>query len=434
MINKHTMVNLFETISFLFQKRNYFLIRFLYFILCFFIFSPVHAQTVFKVATADGYAAGTTGGGDANPVTVTTASAFRLEVTSVSAAVIIVSGNLDIGSVNVNSDKTIIGADSLSTITGNLLLHSVSNVIIQNLNITNKSGVGSADGIEASNESTKIFVHKCTFIDCADGSFDIKRGSDSITVSWCRFKYPTNTAHCYPNLIGHNDDNGDQDRDKLHITMHHNWYDIGCQQRMPRVRFGQVHVYNNFYGCPPINPDVDYTIGVGVESSILVENSYFENIINTWWEWTNNGVQGSIEWRDLCLVNTTLSTWADNSDVFDPPYTYSLDTSCAIKDMVTNSTYGAGNCRSYPGDTTNINNQKNVPEVTIFPNPAVNSIQIKGIEGNVQIMVFDLSGKLVILTEVFSNEIISVEALTQGIYIVKLETRKRIITEKLIRR
>lgn len=64
---------------------------------------------------------------------------------------------------------------------------------------------------------------------------------------------------------------------------------------MPRVRFGQAHVYNNFYRCPPIDPAVDHTIGVGVVSAILAENCYFEDISNTWWNWQNDGIPGSIE-------------------------------------------------------------------------------------------------------------------------------------------
>ncbi|MBN2519083.1 MAG: T9SS type A sorting domain-containing protein [Bacteroidales bacterium] len=403
-------------------------------ILFFIYFSSVNAQTIFTVATADGYATGTTGGGNASPVTVTTASAFRSAVESNSEAVIIVSGNLEIGSVNVNSNKTIIGADLGSTLTGNLALSGVTNIIIQNLIITNKSGVGTGDGVEASNECTKIFVHKCTFIDCADGSFDIKRGSTNITVSWCRFQYPTNTSHCFPNLIGHSDDNWIQDRGKLHVTMHHNWYENGCQQRMPRVRFGQVHVYNNFYGCPPTNPENDYTIGVGVESSILVENCYFENISNTWWDWTNDGIQGSIEWNDLCLVSTTLSTWATNSDVFDPPYTYSLDTSYDVKSLLTNSTYGAGNTKQYPDEPDNIIYTKNDTEIEIYPNPAGSSLQIKGIEGSARFMLFDLNGKLIITKEVFANEIIAVDALSQGVYILKIVTAEGAIESKLIKK
>src|SRR5687767_2169420 len=107
------------------------------------------ANTEFTVATANGFAAGTTGG---------------------SGTSITVSGNINLGSsqINVKSNKTIIGANSSSGIIGCLRLSGVSNVIIQNLNITNPSGAGTGDGIEVSG-STRVFVTKCTFTDCSDG-------------------------------------------------------------------------------------------------------------------------------------------------------------------------------------------------------------------------------------------------------------------------
>ncbi len=32
------------------------------------------------------------------------------------------------------------------------------------------------------------------------------------------------------------------------ITFHHNWWSTNVAERMPRVRFGQVHAFNNYYG------------------------------------------------------------------------------------------------------------------------------------------------------------------------------------------
>ena len=45
-------------------------------------------------------------------------------------------------------------------------------------------------------------------------------------------------------------------------------------QRTPRVRFGQVHVFNNFYQLPP--PDAyGYSWGVGVQSQMFAANNFF---------------------------------------------------------------------------------------------------------------------------------------------------------------
>jgi pectate lyase len=61
---------------------------------------------------------------------------------------------------------------------------------------------------------------------------------------------------------------------KLHITIHHNFYrNVG--QRAPRVRFGQVDVYNSLYQVT--DPDVyAYNWGVGVQSAIVAQHNAFE--------------------------------------------------------------------------------------------------------------------------------------------------------------
>jgi pectate lyase len=295
------------------------------------------ATPEFTVATANGFAAGTNGGAGGSSITVTTASAFRSAAESSTRQIITVSGNLNMGSsqVNVKSNKTIIGANSSSGIIGCLRLSGVSNVIIQNLNITNPSGAGTGDGIEVSG-STKVFIHKITFTDCSDGECDIVRAADNVTVSWCRFRYASQSSHKYVNLIGNGDD-ATGDRGKLHVTMHHNWYDAGCQERMPRVRFGQVHCYNNYYAASGSN----YCIGVGNESQIKVENCYFQNQSNAWKNYSSSSAQGRINWNSGNVFSgTSIPTWAPNSSVFTPPYSYSLNTGSSVPGSVSG---GAGN-------------------------------------------------------------------------------------------
>ena len=122
------------------------------------------------------------GGEGGAVVTVKNASELRNAAGSSSKMVIIVDGYIDLGSseLSVASNKTIQGKDSNSTIKGCISNKRVNNVIIRNLNITNPNGAGTGDGIEISG-STKVFVTKCTFYDCADGSLDIVRASDFVT-------------------------------------------------------------------------------------------------------------------------------------------------------------------------------------------------------------------------------------------------------------
>ena len=57
------------------------------------------------------------------------------------------------------------------------------------------------------------------------------------------------------------------------MTLHHNLFE-NLGQRAARVRFGKVHVYNNYYKID--NPDnYVYSWGVGIESAIYAENNFF---------------------------------------------------------------------------------------------------------------------------------------------------------------
>ncbi len=64
------------------------------------------------------------------------------------------------------------------------------------------------------------------------------------------------------------------DRGRLRVTFHHNWWAEGVIERMPRVRFGEIHLFNNYYSSSGNN----YAIGAGVEAKVVVESNFFENV------------------------------------------------------------------------------------------------------------------------------------------------------------
>ncbi|MGW1784778.1 pectate lyase family protein [Streptomyces sp. NPDC002143] len=100
-----------------------------------------------------------------------------------------------------------------------------------------------------------------------DGLLDITNGSDLVTVSWSRF-----AGHDKAMLIG-SGDTATGDRGKLRVTVHHNEFE-SVVQRAPRVRFGQVHLYDNRYVVPE-GADYRYSLGVSTESAIHAENNAF---------------------------------------------------------------------------------------------------------------------------------------------------------------
>jgi pectate lyase len=100
-----------------------------------------------------------------------------------------------------------------------------------------------------------------------DGLLDITNASDLVTVSWNRLR-----NHDKVMLIG-SSDSAAADRGKLRVTLHHNYFQrVG--QRVPRVRFGQVHLYDNYYDLRS-TPNYQYSWGVGIESAIYAEENFF---------------------------------------------------------------------------------------------------------------------------------------------------------------
>jgi pectate lyase len=294
---------------------------------------------------ADGYAnvGGTTTGGSGTPVTVTTLAQLTAAAQDDVSRVVRVSGTINLGTASnfrVGSNKTIIGVGSGSGFIGDLQVRQENNVILTNLNFTNPNTVADGDGLTLYG-ATHIWVVHCRFNQCGDGSLDITHASDNITVSWCRFTYTSNTGHNFVNLIGHSDNNAAEDTGKLHVTFHHNWWNTLCVERMPRIRFGRIHSYNNYFNCSGNN----YCIRASIQSQIRVQNNYFENIKTPYEKFASSSGTGS----QVGLINTSGNTTVNctgvqnfSDSVFTPPYSFTLQTPDTARSQITAGTTGAG--------------------------------------------------------------------------------------------
>lgn len=286
-------------------------------------------------AVADGFASangGTSGGGTAVPVRVSTAAAFRDAVGHDRPAVVLVEGMLDVGDVRIGSNKTVLGVNANAGLHGGTVGINGENCILQNLHIGPPGNGGDALEISGANN---VFIHRCDFRDSDDELCSIVRGADFVTVSWSRFRFDAPDGHSFAHLIGNGDD-VTSDRGKLRVTLHHNWYDAGVRGRMPRVRFGQVHIYNCYYN----SPGSGYCIGVGKECHIRVEGCHFEDVNAPWADY-GGSADGEIGWAGLKFVDSSRPSFMPNAfPVFEPPYPFSVDPVDEVEALVR---AGAGN-------------------------------------------------------------------------------------------
>ncbi|KAK6234113.1 hypothetical protein QUC31_006519 [Theobroma cacao] len=175
-----------------------------------------------------------------------------------------VSGVIQLSSyLSVGSYKTIDGRGERVKLTGKgLRLKECENVIICNMEFEGGRG-HDVDGIQIKPNSKHIWIDRCSFKDYDDGLIDITRGSTDITVSRCYFAQHDKTM-----LIGA-DPSHVWDR-CIRVTIHHCFFDR-TRQRHPRVRFGKVHLYNNYTR----NWDI-YAVCASVEAQIYSQCNIYE--------------------------------------------------------------------------------------------------------------------------------------------------------------
>ena len=272
---------------------------------------------------------GTTGGGTAAPVTVTTLSALQSQASSSGAKVIYVSGTMGSGvstRVSVASNKTIIGLPGAKLIGGFDV--GASNIIIRNM-IIQGPGAVDVNGVDCItiDGGTNVWIDHCELYDGQDGNMDIVNGSNYVAVTWCKFRYTSASSnHQFCNLFG-NSDSKTSDRGKLRITLMYNWWTAGCKERMPRVRFGQVHVVNNYYNCTGNN----HCVRAGKEADLLVESNYFDGVSTPIDLYQNNFT--AVTSRNNTLVSTSGNS-AGSGTAFTPPYTLTITPSANVKSLV----------------------------------------------------------------------------------------------------
>ncbi|KAF2660775.1 polysaccharide lyase family 1 protein [Lophiostoma macrostomum CBS 122681] len=285
-------------------------------------------------APETGYATengGTTGGAGGSTTTVASFAEFSSAVSGDEAAIIIVDGALTgEDTVKVGSNKSIIGKDSGASLTGfGVTIKGVSNVILRNLAISKVVG-GDAVAVQ---KATNVWIDHLDLSsdrdhdkDYYDGLLDITHAADFVTVSNTNFH-----DHWKCSLVGHSDNNGDEDTGHLRVTYHNNYWS-NINSRGPSIRFGTGHIFNNYY------ENVSDGINTRDGAQVLVENNVFVGASKPLYS-TDAGY--AIEsGNDFGGAEAT----ADKGTLSSVPYTYTALAASEVKSAVVGT---AGNTLSF---------------------------------------------------------------------------------------
>jgi pectate lyase len=289
-------------------------------------------------ATVAGSSTETTGGGSAPSISVTTLDELVSSAAGAEPSVIVVHGMISVPTasqpfqVDVQSNKTILGADSQSGLTGGgFMVDGTQNVIIQNLVVSFPVGTDAVT-VQAAQH---VWIDHCEFFSDTTHStsyygwlLNIKHATDYVTVSWSKFHDHFNTIQ-----IGHSDSNGAEDMGHLTATLHHNGF-VGTASGTPRVRFGTIHTFNNHY-----EDETDYAVASQDGAQVLVASNVFDTVVvpltNTH-EMTPPGALGDVtnQYSSDCGPNLLATTGAPAFTFTSPPYAYTPDSSDSVPAIV----------------------------------------------------------------------------------------------------
>ncbi|MBP1914247.1 pectate lyase [Lederbergia galactosidilyticus] len=229
---------------------------------------------------------------------------------------------IDIKDVN---DISIYGSGTKGELEGiGIKIWRANNIIIRNLKIHHVN-IGDKDAISIEGPARNVWIDHNELYntlnadkDYYDGLIDVKKDAAYITVSWNHIHDSWKTS-----LIG-SSDSDDYDR---RITYHHNYWS-NVNSRLPLFRFGQGHLFNNYY-----DNIIDTGINSRMGATLKIENNHFENskdpIVSLYskeigyWDVSNN-----------MFTNSTGNMPITSTVTYNPPYQYTLTPVGEVKVLV----------------------------------------------------------------------------------------------------
>jgi pectate lyase len=289
--------------------------------------------------TADGFAAGTTGGAGGTTVTVNNLADLKTYAASSAPYVIRVNATITVTpygyEIPIASNKTIIGVGRSGRIfNGGLHLNpGTRNVIIRNLTIGDTLVASDDpddkdfdyDGIQM-DTADHIWIDHNTIQRTNDGLIDSRLDTTNLTVSWNNLGN-TNKAFGI----------GWTTNVTSRMTIHHNWIHDTNQRNPSTDNVAYAHLYNNY-----LQNITSYGNLSRGGTRMVLENSYFERVANPYY---NDTSAAQLRQSGSVVVNCT-GRQQTNGSAFTPSsfYPYTLDPAANVPSLL----------RTYSGPQANI--------------------------------------------------------------------------------
>lgn len=125
-------------------------------------------------------------------------------------------------------------------------------------------------------------------------------------------------------MIGHSEKNGAEDKGHLRVTYHHNVFE-NVNSRLPSMRFGTLHAYNNYY-----NNIKGSGINLRNGAQGLVESNRFKN--------TANPIEtilygGYVVSKDNDFTGSDEPDLSGKGSLTKMPYSYDVDATSAVSQI-----------------------------------------------------------------------------------------------------
>lgn len=369
-----------------------------------------------------------TGGSEGEAVQATTLEELQFYLGSELPYVVEFMGEIaDSTQLIIKSNKTLIGAGPLAHLRGvELAIKEARNVIIRNLTISGVRDAGATnDAMSINGASQNIVIDRCEFFsdrdhdkDYYDGLLDIKNQSRFITVSNCYFH-----DHWKAILISSGDT---QYADSLiRITLHHNWFcNIGS--RLPLIRFGKAHIFNNYY------QNCDDAINTRMGACVRVECNCFDTVKKAIFS-DYSAAEGCVQLIGNQFGSASYIT-APPCELVPPyPYAHRMQATELLPALI--PARAGTHARELPADLSN-----DFTAGQVFPNPFNSATVLRySLPASVMVRaeVYDLLGRKVatLVNERQRGEqrvVFTAGDLPSGIYILSLRAGNSIVTRKAL--